>query len=88
MNEDLFVCYYDWRKSCGDIVKQFLIPLLLGSRQTSRSKIDLLYHSMGGLVGHLYTGETYSYNIEPDDFGTKGSVKAYTWSMGEIMGAR
>ncbi|HZX21036.1 MAG TPA: hypothetical protein VFF25_01470, partial [Clostridia bacterium] len=92
--KNLFVCYYDWRKSCRDIVEQFLIPLLLrvGKKHSGR-KVDLLCHSMGGLVGRTYIqGETYSYNIgNLMLLGTpnKGSVKAYyTWSMGEIMGVK
>ena len=92
--KDLFVCYYDWRKSCKDIVEKFLLPLLsrVGKKHPNQ-KIDLLCHSMGGLVGRTYIQEkAYDYNIRNlMILGTpnKGSVKAYyTWSMGEVMGGK
>ncbi len=93
-DKNLFVCYYDWRKNCKDIVEQFLIPLLSRvDKKHSGRKIDLLCHSMGGLVGRTYIQSgIYSYNIRNlMILGTpnKGSVKAYyTWSMGEIMGGK
>ncbi|HZJ76580.1 MAG TPA: hypothetical protein VFC70_02615 [Oscillospiraceae bacterium] len=93
-DEDLFVCYYDWRKSCKEIVEKFLLPLLsrIGKKYPNQ-KIDLLCHSMGGLVGRTYIQDkAYGYNIRNlMILGTpnKGSVKAYyTWSMGEVMGGK
>ena len=91
LNENLFVCYYDWRKSCREIVKEFLIPLLLQvEKKWVNKKIDLLCHSMGGIVGRTYIqGIEYSNNIRNIMcFGTpnKGNVEAYyLWSTGNIM---
>ncbi len=91
LNKNLFVCYYDWRKNCEDIVEQFLLPLLLKTEEKCpNQKIDLLCHSMGGLVGRTYIQDKiYSYNIgNLMIFGTpnKGSVEAYyLWSMGKSM---
>ena len=94
LDKDLFVCYYDWRKSCKDIADKFLLPLLsqIGKKHPNQ-KIDLLCHSMGGLVGRTYIQEkAYGYNIRNlMILGTpnKGSVKAYyTWSTGEVMGGK
>ncbi len=93
-SKDLFVCYYDWRKSCKEIVEKFLLPLLSRiEKKYPNQKIDLLCHSMGGLVGRTYIQDkVYGYNIRNlMILGTpnKGSVKAYyTWSMGEVMGGK
>ena len=91
LNKNLFICYYDWRKSCKDIVEQFLRPLLLkvGAKYPDQ-KIDLLCHSMGGLVGRTYI-QNKSYGYDIGNFmvlGTpnRGSVDAYyTWSTGKMM---
>ncbi|HZJ76197.1 MAG TPA: hypothetical protein VFC70_00685, partial [Oscillospiraceae bacterium] len=91
LNKNLFVCYYDWRKDCEYIVEQFLLPLLLKiEKKRPGRKVDLLCHSMGGLVGRTYIQDkTYRYNIgNLIIFGTpnKGSVEAYyLWSMGKAM---
>lgn len=89
-NKNLFVCYYDWRKSCKDIVNQFLLPLLLQiGKQHPGQKVDLLCHSMGGLLGRTYIQDkAYSYNIRNlMIWGTpnKGNVEAYyLWSTGKM----
>ncbi|HZK58134.1 MAG TPA: hypothetical protein VFD17_07470, partial [Clostridia bacterium] len=91
LNKNLFVCYYDWRKSCKDIVEQFLRPLLLEVRvKYPEQKVDLLCHSMGGLVGRTYIqNKSYGYDIgNLMVLGTpnRGSVDAYyTWSTGKVM---
>lgn len=91
LDKNLFVCYYDWRKNCKDIVEQFLRPLLLEVEvKHSNQKIDLMCHSMGGLVGRTYIQDkAYSYNIRNlIVWGTpnKGNAEAYyTWSMGKVI---
>lgn len=91
LNEDLFVCYYDWRKNCSDVVRQFLLPLLLEVEDKwPNKKVDLLCHSMGGLVGRSYIqSREYGYNIRNlMVFGTpnRGNVEAYyLWSTGKTM---
>lgn len=91
LNQNLFICYYDWRENCRDIVEQFLLPLLLEVEvKNPNKKVDLLCHSMGGLVGRTYIqGKAYRYNIgNLMVFGTpnKGNIEAYyLWSTGKIM---
>ncbi len=91
LNKNLFVCYYDWRKNCEDIVGQFFLPLLEQVKDKhSQRRVDLLCHSMGGLVGRTYIQDrTYGYDIgNLVIFGTpnKGSVEAYyLWSTGKVM---
>lgn len=91
LNENLFVCYYDWRKSCEDIVKEFLQPLILRVEEKHpNQKVDLLCHSMGGVVARTYVQSIeYSYNVRNlMCFGTpnKGNIEAYyLWSTGKVM---
>lgn len=91
LNKNLFVCYYDWRKSCKEIVQEFLQPLILQIEEKHpNQKIDLLCHSMGGVVGRTYIqSKEYSYNIRNlMTWGTpnKGSIEAYyLWSTGRVM---
>ena len=91
LDKNLFVCYYDWRKNCKNIVEQFLLPLLLKIQERfPNQRVDLLCHSMGGLVGRAYIqGKMYGYNIRNlMIFGTpnKGNIEAYyLWSMGRSM---
>lgn len=91
LNEDLFICYYDWRKSCNEIVKEYLQPLMYKvGKEFPNQKIDLLCHSMGGVVARTYIqGLEYSYNIRNlMCFGTpnKGNIEAYyLWSIGKVM---
>jgi len=90
LNENLFICYYDWRKSCTEIAKEFLQPLILEvEQQYPNQKIDLLCHSMGGVVARTYIqGGEYSYNIRNlMCVGTpnKGNIEAYyLWSTGKV----
>lgn len=91
LNENLYICYYDWRKSCKDIVHEFLKPLILRvEKMHPDKKIDLFCHSMGGVVGRTYIqSEEYGYNIRNlMCFGTpnKGSIEAYyLWAVGKVM---
>lgn len=91
LNQNLFICYYDWRKNCEDIVEQFLLPLIFqAGRENPGKKIDLLGHSMGGLVGRTYIQHRkYQYNIgRLMVFGTpnRGSVDAYyLWTTGRVL---
>lgn len=91
LNENLFICYYDWRRNCQSIVKEFLQPLLRTvEKKYPNYKIDLLCHSMGGLVARTYIqGTGYTYNVRNlMVFGTpnKGNVEAYyTWSFGNVI---
>lgn len=58
LNENLFICFYDWRKSTGDTSKQYLEPLIDRVRSIYPNKmISLICHSMGGLVARNYLQE-------------------------------
>jgi len=82
--------YYDWRKQIPDTA-----PLLTNFINTSvapNEKVDIVGHSMGGLVGRAYV-EHEAGNNKADKFmmvGTpnKGTLLAYpAWSAGEIWGS-
>ena len=87
---DLFTFPYDWRNSNVDTA------ILLGSKiasilsTCSCSKVDLVAHSMGGLVARQYI-QSLSYDHDVDQLiflGTPhlGSPKAYlTWEAGESV---
>lgn len=89
LDKSLFICYYDWRKSCTEIVEQFLKPLITEvENKNSNKKIDLLCHSMGGIVARTYIqGRSYKFNIRNFMcFGTpnKGNIEAYyLWYAGK-----
>lgn len=91
VNKNLWICYYDWRKGCEEIVDQFLIPILAEVKEKyPTQKVDLLCHSMGGVVGRTYIqGEQYLGNVRNFMcFGTpnRGNIEAYyLWSTGKIM---
>jgi len=91
VNGNLWICYYDWRKGCEEIVDQFLMPILTEvKKKYPTQKVDLLCHSMGGVVGRTYIqGEGYLGNVQNFMcFGTpnRGNIEAYyLWSTGKIM---
>jgi pimeloyl-ACP methyl ester carboxylesterase len=87
---DLFICFYDWRKSVKECTERYLVPKIHEVKaKCHQDKIDIIAHSMGGLLGRCYMQSTlYSYDI--DKFimiGTPntGSVKAYyPWAGGTV----
>lgn len=89
-NQNLFICYYDWRKNCDEIVNDYLIPLILQIEKSYPDrKINLLCHSMGGLIGRSYIqSRRYTNNIRNLIFMStpnKGSIEAYyLWSVGKV----
>lgn len=61
-DKDYFIAFYDWRKSNKDSAKNYLKPIIDYAKQISGSdKVDIISHSMGGLVARAY--------IEGDDYG-------------------
>jgi pimeloyl-ACP methyl ester carboxylesterase len=88
---DLFVAFYDWRKSVSDSATNYLIPWLDRARSRSgKSKIILVGHSMGGLVSRSYI-QSDAYPARNDverliTLGTphRGAPEAYyLWEGGE-----
>ncbi|MCG8346764.1 MAG: alpha/beta hydrolase [Chloroflexales bacterium] len=89
-NTDLFVAFYDWRKSVKDIARDYLIPWIDRAREkTNHDKVILVCHSMGGLVARSYIqSRQYRNDVERlITLGTphRGSADAYyPWGGGEL----
>ena len=77
-NKDFYVWNYDWRKPLNQIVNDFnnyVATLNLESDQ----KVDLVGHSLGGLVARLWTQDHQNIVNQTMTLGSPhfGSVKAY-----------
>ncbi|MCC5910250.1 MAG: alpha/beta hydrolase [Clostridiaceae bacterium] len=90
-NDNLFVCYYDWRKQSDYTIEKYLIPLIHKVKEKHpNKKIDLICHSMGGIVARAYIqGWNFQHDIDKlIMIGTpnKGSIESYyLWSTGRLM---
>lgn len=90
-NDNLFICYYDWRQMNHTIVETYLKPMIAEvKKKYPHDKIDIICHSMGGLVARTYIqSREYQYDFEKVIMiGTpnKGSVDAYyLWSTGTLL---
>ncbi len=87
-SEDYFQFYYDWRKrldNLADDLNNYLEAVL--NDQPAGTKVDLVGHSMGGLVARTYTQKYGTAKV--DDLVTtgsphEGSVPAYlAWAGAE-----
>lgn len=89
-DENLFVAFYDWRKKNQISAEKYLIPEINRVKAlTGSSKVNLICHSMGGLVARSYIqSDAYKYDVDKlVMIGTPnaGSAKAYYfWEGGEI----
>ncbi|MEK7180575.1 MAG: hypothetical protein AAB706_03800 [Patescibacteria group bacterium] len=88
--QNLFIAHYDWRKNNTDSVSNYLIPVINQAKQYSQSgKVDIIAHSMGGLVARAYI-QGSNYRNDVDQFfmlGTPnyGSSDAYgVWEGGRL----
>lgn len=85
-NEDFYVWNYDWRKPLSQIVtdfNSFVQSLNLGSNE----KIDLVGHSLGGLVARLWTQDHSQLVGKAITLGSPhyGSLKAYeAWNAAKF----
>lgn len=53
--EQLFIAFYDWRQPIAYCAEQYLIPTIEWAKQiTGASEVNLICHSMGGLVSRAY----------------------------------
>jgi len=58
----LFIAYYDWRKPVSENWEKYLKPKIEEAKQKSgRDHVDLVAHSMGGLLSRAY--------IQSDNYG-------------------
>ncbi|MFA5523980.1 MAG: hypothetical protein WDA24_06460 [Tissierellales bacterium] len=88
--EDLFIAYYDWRKGCEYNTEKYLIPKIEEAKRVTRmDKVDVIGHSLGGLVartyiqGALYNGDIR--NLIMIGTPNSGAVNAYYfWSGGQM----
>lgn len=82
LDKDLFIGFYDWRKSNVESVTNYLIPLIDKALDTSGAfQVDIVAHSMGGLVARSYI-QSDDYRFDVDQLvllGTpsKGSTDSY-----------
>lgn len=88
--EDFFIAFYDWRLRNTDSALTYLVPVIDEALTHSESgKVDIIAHSMGGLVGRAYI-QGDGYRDDVDQFimlGTPnhGSSDVYTlWEGGEV----
>ena len=88
-NINLFISYYDWKKSVLESVDKYLFPDVEKVKQrTGTDKVILIGHSLGGLLGRAYMN--YFNPITVDKLimiGTPnlGTVNAYYfWSGGKV----
>lgn len=66
MNNNLFVAHYDWRQPNNVSAEQYLAPIIQQAKQISgANKVDLIAHSMGGLVARSYVqGDSYANDVD------------------------
>lgn len=90
---NLFISYYDWRKSVLESVDKYLLPTIeMAKNKTSMDKVIIIGHSLGGLLGRAYI--TYFSPSSVDKLimiGTPnlGAVNAYYfWSGGKLPYAK
>jgi pimeloyl-ACP methyl ester carboxylesterase len=85
-NKDFYVWNYDWRKPVANIVSdfnQYLLTIGVGGSE----KVDLVGHSLGGLVARIWSQENSNRINQVITLGSphSGSVKAYeAWNGAKV----
>lgn len=89
--ENLFICFYDWRKDINEIFKEYLLPMVqLVKARYPHHPMKILAHSMGGLVARCFLQGPY-YRGEVGEvllMGTPnhGALEAYyLWATGQLL---
>ncbi|PAB60764.1 lipase family alpha/beta hydrolase [Anaeromicrobium sediminis] len=89
-DKDLFIAFYDWRKSCNICAKKYLKSTINKAKKKSGyKKVNIISHSMGGLVSRAYAQSNY-YEKDIEELilvGTPnaGSANAYYFWEGGIV---
>lgn len=93
LNVNLFIAFYDWRKSCAHSAQKYLLlKIRYVKRKTKSKKVNIVSHSMGGLVARAYVQSDY-YDEDVEQMiiiGTPsaGSAQNYSyWTDGELLGS-
>lgn len=89
-DRDFYVVFYDWRGSNIDSAEDYLVPVIdKALSDNNADKVDIVAHSMGGLVARAYIqGDNYRNDVS--DFITLGtphygSSDLYTlWEAGIV----
>jgi len=85
-NQDFYVWNYDWRKPLSQIVSNFSDYINSLNLETGE-KLDLVGHSLGGLVARIWTQDNYDVVNQTITLGSPhfGAVKAYeAWNGAKI----
>lgn len=88
--ENLFTAHYDWRNPASDAAANYLKPIIDQAKQkTGADKVDIIAHSMGGIVSRSYIqGSSYENDIDQLILiGTpnEGAADAYVaWEGGDF----
>ncbi len=88
--ENLFIAHYDWRRSISETAAQYLKPVIDQAKsQTGAGEVDIIGHSMGGLLARSYIqGTAYEEDVNQlIAIGSphKGAADAYTAWEGGIL---
>lgn len=62
--KNLFICYYEWWKSVPDSVDTLKLTIEEAKAKTGSHKVDLICHSMGGLLARSYIeSDKYQFDV-------------------------
>lgn len=94
LNKDLFISFYDWRKNCDHSARKYLLETIDYAKEKSGcEKVNLICHSMGGLVARSYVQSDY-YDYDVDKMiiiatPNAGSPSSYSyWEGGKLPGSQ
>lgn len=90
LEKNLFIAFYDWRKECDYTAKTYLYEKIRYAKEkTGSDKVNLIGHSMGGLVARAYIQSDYYtkdvaqlIQIATPNFGTAPNYSY--WAGGEL----
>lgn len=89
-NLNLFICFYDWRQRITQSAQNYLVEKIKEAKlKTGSNKVNLVCHSMGGLVARSYVqSESYLHDVDKIILlctPNAGSAPNYSfWTGGEL----